>query len=35
MKVSLAIAALLGVEAGDGYDNWGISNRNLQPLKSN
>ena len=34
MKVSFAIIALLGVKAGDGYDNWGISNRNLQPLES-
>jgi hypothetical protein len=35
MKVSLAISALLSVSADSGYENWGISSKNLQPLKSN
>lgn len=34
MKVSLATLALLSVSAKDGYENWGISSKNLQPLKA-
>ena len=34
MKVSLATSLLVAsASAGSGYDNWGISNRNLVPLR--